>query len=329
MVTIADVARHAGVAPRTVFYVLTGKRSISAETRTRVHDSIAELGYRPPAGVQAARRDPADVLALVLPLRQLQLPMITRLITSIAAAARRHGLNVLLLTEDHHSGGLRRAVSGAKVNGFLVLDADGAAERVALLAELGRPTVLIGQRRAEKRVPCVDLDYEAAGARCANHLADLGHRSIGFLGAPGAQRTLAGFTATAMRRGVVGTSLPVEAGRESVARTTNALLRANPEMTALVVYDESVLHRVVDCLPPDIAVVAVCQDEPAEQLSLTSVELSADDLGRCAADLLVAMLGGATPPPLTLVPPRLVERTTLPAPRTEVVSISRAGRRAR
>lgn len=327
MVTIADVARHAGVAPSTVFYVLTGKRSISAETRTRVHDSIAELGYRPLAGAQAGRRDPVDVLALVLPAREVQLPVVTRLITSVAAAARRHDMNVLLLTEDRRAAGLRRAADSTRVNGFLVLDAKGAGERVAMLTELGRPTVLIGQRRAG--VTCVDLDHEAAGARCVNHLADLGHRSIGFLGAPSAQRTLAGFSAAAMHRGVVGTALPVEAGPESVVRTTNALLRAHPEITALVVHDESVLHRLVDCVPPGIAVVAICQDEPAEQLSLTAVELSAEELGRRAADLLVALIGGATPPPLTLVPPRLVQRTSLPAPRTEVVSISRAGRRAR
>ena len=45
MVTIADVARHAGVSSSTVSYVLSGKRAISEETRRRVQSSVQELGY--------------------------------------------------------------------------------------------------------------------------------------------------------------------------------------------------------------------------------------------------------------------------------------------
>jgi DNA-binding LacI/PurR family transcriptional regulator len=36
MVTIADVARHAGVSPSTVSYVLSGKRSISEQAKSRL-----------------------------------------------------------------------------------------------------------------------------------------------------------------------------------------------------------------------------------------------------------------------------------------------------
>jgi len=50
MVTLADVAQHAGVSASTVSYVLGGKRTISAPTRERVERSIAELGHRPNAG---------------------------------------------------------------------------------------------------------------------------------------------------------------------------------------------------------------------------------------------------------------------------------------
>ena len=53
MVTITDVARHAGVAPSTVSYVLSGKRAISATTRQRVLSSIRVLGYHPHAGARA------------------------------------------------------------------------------------------------------------------------------------------------------------------------------------------------------------------------------------------------------------------------------------
>ncbi|GGU78130.1 LacI family DNA-binding transcriptional regulator [Lentzea flava] len=325
MVTIAEVARHAGVAPSTVFYVLTGKRPISPETTTRVHDSMIELGYRPPAAARPVPRDRADVVALVLPPGDAHPRSITRLVSSIAVAARGHEMDVLLVAP----AGLRRAADSVSVNGFLVLEGEGADERVRVLRELGRTSVLIGRSDAEKDLVCVDLDFEAAGARCVDHLADLGHRGIGFLGASRAgvtQRTFAGFGAAAMRRGVVGTALPVAAGPGSVAGAISAVLRAYPEMTALVVHNEVALGRVIDCLraqhlrvPQDIAVVAVCPDEPVERMAppLTSVELAVEDLGGAAVDLLVSVIGGARPPALTLVPPRLVRRAScsLPVPR--------------
>ena len=69
MVTIIDVARHAGVAPSTVSYVLSGKRAISATTRQRVLASIRTLGYHPHAGARSLASNRANVIALVLPLR--------------------------------------------------------------------------------------------------------------------------------------------------------------------------------------------------------------------------------------------------------------------
>src|ERR1700722_12151561 len=49
LVKLSEVARHADVSPSTVSYVLSGKRSISEQTRRRVLDSIATLGYGPHA----------------------------------------------------------------------------------------------------------------------------------------------------------------------------------------------------------------------------------------------------------------------------------------
>ena len=51
--TITDVAKHAGVAPSTVSYVLSGNRSISPQTRRRVETSIRALKYHPHAGAPA------------------------------------------------------------------------------------------------------------------------------------------------------------------------------------------------------------------------------------------------------------------------------------
>ena len=64
MVTLADVARRAGVSASTVSYVLSGKRTISAETRRNVQSAIDALGHHPNAGARAlASRGPTSSLS--------------------------------------------------------------------------------------------------------------------------------------------------------------------------------------------------------------------------------------------------------------------------
>jgi DNA-binding LacI/PurR family transcriptional regulator len=63
MVTLADVARQAGVSASTVSYVLSGKRSISRGTRERVQRAIADLNYHPHAGARALASNRSNVLA--------------------------------------------------------------------------------------------------------------------------------------------------------------------------------------------------------------------------------------------------------------------------
>ncbi|RAS66966.1 DNA-binding LacI/PurR family transcriptional regulator [Lentzea atacamensis] len=326
MVTIVDVAKHAGVAPSTVSYVLTGKRPISAQTSVRVRESIQSLGYHPHAGARALASSRTNVLALVLPLREgVQLPVVMRFVTSVVSTAREQDMDVLLMTAAQGADGLRRVAGGAGADGFLLMDVGLDDERVQVVRELDRPAVLIGHPAAAAGLTCVDLDFEAAGARCVEHLAGLGHRSIGFLGAPGvvyarntgyAQRTLAGFSTAAMRRGVVSTALPAEPRYDSVHAVVRTLLRELPQMSALVVHNEAVLGWVVECLraegrrvPDDVTLMAICPDELAERMRLTCVRLPADVLGRCAVELLVAKLNGQKTPALTLLPPELSSRT--------------------
>lgn len=332
MVTIADVARHAGVAPSTVSYVLTGKRSISEVTRSRVRESMRLLGYQPHAGAKPLTGSRTNVLALALPLRAgMHIPVLMRLVTSVVTSARTHGMDVLLMTADQGVQGLRRIADSALVDGFVVLDVEMNDERVPLLRQLALPSVLIGRPAAVKGLTCVDLDFEAAGARCVEHLADMGHRYIGFLGAPTAvyrrntgfaHRTMVGFSAAAMRRGIASMIMPTEGDYNSVRRATEALLRMRPAMTALVVHNEAALGRVAASLralgrrvPEDVAVIAICPDELAEQSSppFTSVQLPAEELGRQAVELLVGRLNGQSTQPLTLLAPRLSERASTTA----------------
>ncbi|MEV4490324.1 LacI family DNA-binding transcriptional regulator [Micromonospora coxensis] len=338
-VTIADVARHAGVAASTVSYVLSGKRAISEVTRARVLASIRLLGYHPNAGARALASRRANVIALVLPLRSgMQVPVVMQFATAVVTTARRHDHDVLLVTSDEGPAGLRRIAASALVDGVLLMDVELDDARVPLLRELALPSVLIGFPAEATGLTCVDLDFHEAGAACVAHLAGLGHRRVALLGAPAAvyergtgfaHRTCSGVREAAARHDVQVVALPCEEGAADVRRTLTALLAEHPDVTALVVQNEAAVGPVLATLPTlgrqvprDMSVVAICPDQFAEQSApmLTSVPVPAEEVGRQAVTLLMSRLGDEQVPEATLLPPRLTVRdSTAAAPAVHAV----------
>jgi LacI family transcriptional regulator len=333
MVTIADVARHAGVAVSTVSYVLSGKRVISAGTRERVLASVRTLGYHPNAGARALASKRANAIALVLPLRSgMHLPVLMQFATAVVTTARQFDHDVLLVTADEGAAGLRRIAASAMVDGIVLMDVEMHDERVPLLHRLGRPSVLIGFPAEAAGLTCVDLDFYRAGQACVEHLAALGHRRIALLGAPAvvydrdtgfAHRTRAGFAETAERFGIAAVAQPCEENFEAIRRELAGLLERYPDLTGLVVHNEAAVGQVLAALraldrmvPGDISVLAICPDEVAERVSpaLTSVLIPADEVGRQAVSLLMRKLEGETVPDATLLDPRLTVRASTTAP---------------
>lgn len=333
--TITDVARHAGVAPSTVSYVLSGKRTISATTRQRVLASIRLLGYHPNAGARALASNRANVIALVLPLRAgMHLPVLMQFASSVVTTARRFEHDVLLVTADEGPSGLRRIAASAMVDGLVLMDVEIHDERVPLLRQLDRPSVLIGFPADAVRLTCVDLDFYRAGAECLNHLAELGHKQVALLGAPHAvyergtgfaTRTAAGFLDAAERHGIQATTGPCESGSHAVYDALTELFAQRPEVTGLVVHNEAAVGELVRALrslgrrvPEDLSVLAICPDEVAERQDpmLSSVLVPADEVGEKAVTLLMNKLAGEVVPDATLLPPRLTMRTSTAPPRT-------------
>ncbi|MEV1287574.1 LacI family DNA-binding transcriptional regulator [Micromonospora sp. NPDC049679] len=329
MVTIADVARHAGVAVSTVSYVLSGKRAISAITRQRVLASIRTLGYHPNAGARALASKRANVIALVLPLRSaMHLPVLMQFATAVVTTARQFDHDVLLVTADEGPAGLRRIAASAMVDGVVVMDVEMRDPRVPLLRTLERPSVLIGFPADAAGLTCVDLDFYRAGQACVEHLAALGHRHIALLGAPPvvyerntgfAHRTRAGVTETALRHGVAAVTQPCEEHVDAVRHELAGLLHRHPELTGLVVHNEAAVGHVLTALPAlgravprDVSVVAICPDEVAERTTpaLSSVLIPAEEVGRQAVSMLMRKLAGEAVPPATLLQPRLTVRAS-------------------
>ncbi|RKN06694.1 LacI family DNA-binding transcriptional regulator [Streptomyces radicis] len=338
MVTLAEVARHAGVSASTVSYVLSGKRTISAPTRERVERSIRELGYHPNAGARALASSRSNIIALMMPLRtDMYVPVMMEIAIAVATTARERGHDVLLLTGHEGPEAVRRVVGSGLADAMILMDVELEDRRLPLVREAPRPAVLIGLPADTGELTCVDLDFTATGRLCVDHLAGLGHRDVAVVGEAAAvyerrtgfaERTLQGVRERATELGARVLHRPCEGSYESVAGTLARVFDERPSTSAVIVQNEAAIGPLLGLLrqqgravPEDISVVAVCPEQVAtsQSVALTSVAIPAQEMGRRAVELVMAKLdgaGGAVPARVELLPPRLTTRaSTGPAAR--------------
>lgn len=334
MVTLAEVARHAGVSASTVSYVLSGKRSISSRTRDRVEQSIEELGYHPNAGARALASSRSNIIALMMPLRtDMYVPVMMEIALAVATTARNHGHDVLLLTGEEGPAAVRRVAGSGLADAMILMDVELLDARLPLVRETGRPAVLIGLPADPTGLTCVDLDFAATGALCAEHLAEAGHREIAVVGEAAAvyerhtgfaERTMDGLRRRARELGLRSLHRPCEGSYESMAGTLARIFDERPATTGFVVQNESAIAPLLSLLrqqgravPEDVSVVAICPEQVATQASvrLTSVAIPAQEMGRRAVELVMAQLNGQRTERVTLLPPELTVRASSgPAP---------------
>ncbi|WP_445528544.1 LacI family DNA-binding transcriptional regulator [Streptomyces cyslabdanicus] len=336
MVTLAEVAQHAGVSASTVSYVLSGKRSISASTRQRVEESIRKLGYHPNAGARALASSRSNIIALMIPLRtDMYVPVMMEIAIAVATTARAHGYDVLLLTGEEGPDAVRRVTGSGLADAMILMDVELDDERLPLLrgGQQRQPSVLIGLPADTSGLTCVDLDWGATGALCVEHLALLGHRDVAVIGeAPAvyerhtgfAERTLDGLRSRARELGLGLLHRPCEGGYDAMAVTLARILDERPGTTGFVVQNESAVEPLLALLrqqgravPEDVSVVAICPDQVAVQASvrLTSVGIPAQEMGRHAVARLVAKLDGRATDEVALIAPELTVRASSgPAP---------------
>lgn len=335
MANIHDVARVAGVSISTVSYALSGKRPIGEKTRLRIDDAVRELDYMPNAAGRMLAGTRTRIFALTAPLRSdTYAPAHMAFVLAVATAARAYDYDVLLLTEDEATDGLRRVSSSRLVDGIIVLDVSVNDERADLVRSLGVPAALIGVPGNAEGLVCVDLDFEAAAALAVDRLVDAGHTSLALLGHPplvydrGSNfpvRFRDGFLRRSAQRGVSAAFSMAATDAQEVRSALFGLLDAEPAPTGLVVHAEEGVHRTVLeavaarglSVPADLSVIAGVPtfETAAFTPPLDSIPLIPADSCTRAVELAVQQLDGPVAPRVELVAPKYRDRGSVAAPR--------------
>ena len=280
MAKIHEVAKAAGVSISTVSYALSGKRTISAETRRRIELAVRELDYRPNAGARMLAGRRTNIFAVTEPFRaDTHAPAHMAFVLATSIAARRFDYDVLLLTDEQATAGMHRVATSGLADAVLVLDVAPDDERVALARRLDIPSIFIGVPTDHEGLVCVDLDFEAAAALAVDRLAEAGHRSIGLVGHPSVAyrrsnfppRIRAGFERRATERSLAHAVELPDVGDDRRTRTRTAQVRSavgallDGGATGLVLHCDDATHVAVLeelasrelAVPGDVAVVSV------------------------------------------------------------------------
>ena len=325
--TIYDVAREAGVHPSTVSRAFSRPGRVSSQTSARVHEVAARLGYRQDVPFRLPNRSRSQVICLVV--SDITNPYYLGIIRGAEQAAAAADLS-LVVTDGRESAAherrvLRRNLPGS--DGFIITSSRLSDNELRTLA---REVPLVVVNRRVPGLPCVHPDNARGIRRSVEHLASLGHTTLGYVAGPSAswadgarwravREACHELMLTDVRIGPVPPTIPGgrTAAEEIVRRGLTAVQTYNDMVGVGVLRGLAGLG--VD-VPGEVSVVGFDNTLPADLVTpgLTTVAQPVMVLGETAARAVIAQVAGeATPRQLTqVVPVRLVERASTGPVRT-------------
>lgn len=188
-VTIRDVAERLNLSITTVSRALDGFDDVAETTRERVVAAAREMSYVPDHTARQLRRQKTEAIGWILPLAGPRFadPFFAQFLAGVGDEAARHGLDLLVATAmpgEPEAAHYRRWVQSRRVDGMVLSRMRIRDWRAEFLHREGMPFVAHGQTKQSLDFPWVDTDGRAGMRQLLEHLLSLGHRRIGFIGAP-------------------------------------------------------------------------------------------------------------------------------------------------
>ena len=348
------VARAVGVSPMTVSNAYNRPHKLSPALRERILGAARDLGYPgPDPAARSLRRGRAGSIGLLFGealTYAFQDPGAVEFLRGLAEGAARHN-NVLQLIAALDADGQEGAslLANAIVDGLVVWTLPDRHPLLRLARERNIPLVIHGGPCLDG-VPFVGIDDRVAAQAAAEHLLQLGHRSLAVISQPfGPSRRarhrdpakigrpsyrvtrgrLAGYQAAANAATPQPAALDIYEvavnSRDEGRRAALALLRMSPRATGVLAMSDELAVGVLDAareldlrVPDDLSIIG-WDDLPSARASdpaLTTVAQSLHDQGRTCAQLLITATGGelAADDLVHLAPWQLITRDSTGSP---------------
>lgn len=327
---MSDVAALAGVSHQTVSRVLNDHPSVRPETRERVLEAIAALGYRRNVAARTLVTRRSDTVGVITSGSALFGP--TSTLVAVEHAAREHGLFVSVATVvDFTQDAVRLALEhfmSQGVDGAVVIAAQDDAIAAVRSFRAPVPVVVVGPTDLPPgSVHPVSVDQYQGARAATRHLLDLGHTRIAHLAGPqdwieGRERlrgwrdelTAAGLTPPEPILGDWSADRGYAVGRELAAgELPGAVFAANDQLAL------GLLHAFTEAgirVPAEVSVVGFDDVDGSAHFAppLTTVRQEFETLGRACLRILRSAIAGEAVAG-EVIAPHLVIRASTAAPR--------------
>ena len=182
-VTISDVAKLAGVSTATVSHTINNTRYVSSETKEKVYQAIAELGYTPDASARSFRTGKKKIIGFIVP--DIANKFFATMIEAVEKYLSAHGYQLIIANTresmDREESNIRLLTAGM-VDGLLVASTIEDFQRFDSLIPAGFPVVLVDRVFETKKYSSVCVSNFQPIYRSVCRLAGKGDRRIGITG---------------------------------------------------------------------------------------------------------------------------------------------------
>ena len=184
--TLSDIAATIGVAPMTVSRVVNGNGYVSELTRQKVLKAVKVMNYRRNGLARNLKRQRTETVGLVL--GDISNPYSTELANAVRESLSARGYNLFICISEHSAKEDITAFESLvdhNVDGIIVATRSNPEgdEHLREIADRHMPVVVVGRDFYHVSVDSIAADNLTGGFEATQHLIDLGHRRIGFIGA--------------------------------------------------------------------------------------------------------------------------------------------------
>lgn len=322
--TIKDVARTANVSTATVSRILNGQTGYTEETRNRVLETIARLGYKRNALASGLVSKRTHTLGVLLP--SVTSRFASELLAGVEGEASTRNYSAIICNTDRNGRRTEeylRVLAEKQVDGLVFTSEFLTDEYEHLVEEMRVPMVLVATMSRRYPIPYVRVDDRHASYSAGKYLADRGHRRIGMVGGTKSDPVAGEPRVEGFRQALAdaGTELPdacitygdfhFESGRVAALE----LLRRPQELTAVFAASDEMALGVISAawelglrVPDDLSIIGY--DDTKDALMaippLTTVHQPIAEMGATAVRLL---LEGGTES--TVLPSWIAERQSV------------------
>ena len=317
-VTIFDVAREAQVSKSTVSLVLTRSTKVSEKRKERVLHAIDKLGYVYNRDAAALRSKRSNLVALVI--NDLTNPYSAQLAVGLESHIHDMGMLPMVVNTGESWERQQHIVKTLKeynVAAFIMCPAPRTEQRwIDDLIANGSHVINIMREVPFSGAPSILPDNKKGTHLATTHILEQGITDIAFLGGTDDlsdhQERLSGFL-SALAKFNISEEKPIiqaatnrQGGRDSF----KTLYSRNPKIKAVICFSDVIAYGVIEAIQQlgltpgkDIKVVGFddLADSKLMSPSLSTVSISADEIGKRSCKILQELLSSNTAPLRTLI----------------------------